>query len=156
MVIVAGILLVATMVGCRSERAGSGAGADVEGVPPVPAGVQAVGPGVERCTDEILPRLMGEIGYQVIHSETSKAGCVVVLEAHDPPGAVQDHLATAAGELGYTGTGEVAAKGGQRLTYSGADGLAISILMRGEGPVTMQYPDAESHLELHWYEPSLL
>lgn len=153
-VITSGIILAAAIVGCRSERAVSPDEGD--GVPPVPAHVDVAGPDVVRCTDEIVPGLMGDLGYQVVSSEASRAGCVVILEAFDVPEAVSGHVTKAAEQLGYTSTGDVAAKGGRRLTYSGVDGLAVSILMRGEGPVTLQHPEAGSHLELHWYDPNLL
>lgn len=155
-IILLGVFLAATATGCRSERAGSMAETDADGVPPVPAHVELDGPGVERCIDDIVPSLMDGLGYEVIGSEASRAGCVVMLEAFAPPESVTSHVTSTAGNLGYASTGDVAAKGGRRLTYAEGDGLAISILMRGSGPVTLQHPDAESHLELHWYNPNRL
>lgn len=155
-VVVSGILIMATFTGCRSERGAPALEEDASGGPPVPVQVDAPGPGVESCTEDLLPALMGEIGYQVVRSEASPAGCVVVLEALADPDAVSAHFASTMGREGYASTDDVAAKGGRRLTYAGTNGLAISILMRGTGRVALQDPEAESHLELHWYNPALL
>lgn len=149
-------LLAATTAGCRSERAGSADSPEAHGIPPVPAHVDQSAPEVGRCTDEILPELMGQLGFQVLRSEPSRAGCVVLLEAFDAPELVSTRVTEAAALLGYDLDRDDPAKGGRRLVYSSRDGLEISILMRGEGPVTMQNPDARSHLELHWYNPNLL
>lgn len=150
-------VLVATVTGCSSERADSGEAPDRDHVPPISAQVNPTRPETTQCTEEILPGLMGETGFQVIRSEASRAGCVVLLEAFAPPELVSNRATDSAKQLGYDLTGNVPAKGGQRLTYSeGADGLAISILIRGEGPVAMQHPDGQSHLELHWYNPVLM
>lgn len=152
----AGCLIMAALVGCRSERDAAASGAEGAGGPPVPAHVDLARPATDACTKELLPPLLGGIGYEVLRSEASPAGCVVIVEAFADPEPVSDYLVNTTSQLGYASTGNVAAKGGRRLTYTGADDLAISILMRGNGAVTLQHPEAGSHLELHWYNPSLL
>lgn len=153
--VVAGLCAMAILVGCRAQN-----GEDQGVVPPQVSEPEQVpsqlAPTIDRCRNELLPVILAGVKYEILRAESSRAGCVMQVEAFGSPEIVSAALTASMTAKGYVATGVVEAKGGERLSFSGADGLAASILLRGGKRVSLQLEGAESLLELHWYSPVLM
>lgn len=153
--VVTGLCAVALLSGCRSEENETAGGLAADGSQPDQV-LPVQGPGVDRCRDELAPKVLSGVRYEIVREESSKAGCVLQLEAVGSPEIVSALLTESMKAAGYVSTGVAEAKGGQRLSFSGQDGLAASVLLRGSDRVPLQLEGAESGLELHWYNPVLM
>lgn len=108
--------------------------------------------GSSHCSNDLVPSLWGEGEYSIISLDSTPAGCAFVAQTTHTVGALQAGITAELAGRGYWVAGSVTAKGGERISYEGPGGLAVSALVRarrsdGDGSYASQ-------VDLHWYDPA--